>query len=113
MSFIRGGETITIRRRAASGTDEFGNKTYTTTNITIRDVLVGIGTTDEPVDAIRRPVDASLTVYLPGGTQILDGDIFVIRSSLWEKDGRAGEFTNPFGGSFTGGVVVPLRRRDG
>jgi hypothetical protein len=113
MSFIRGGETITIQRRTAGAVDEFGNKTYTTTNITVRDVLIGVGTTDEPVDAIRRAVDASLTLYLPAGTQILDGDVFVIRNSLWVKDGRAGEFSNPFGGSFEGGIVVPLRRRDG
>jgi hypothetical protein len=113
VSFIRGGETVTIQRRTAGQPDEFGNKTYTTQNIVVKDVLVGLGTTDEPSDAIRTPVDASLTLYFPPGTEILNGDVFVIRNSSWVKDGEAANFTNPFGGSFEGGVVVPIRRRDG
>lgn len=112
MSFIRGGETITIRRRSAAAVDEYGNATYSTTTITVKDALIGIGGTSEPVDPARDAVDAMVTAYLPNGTQVQDGDVFVIRGSQWVKDGSAEQWTPPFDG-LEGGVVVPLRRRRG
>lgn len=112
MSFIRGGETITIRRRSATSVDDYGNNTYSTTTITIRDALIGVGGTSEPVDPARDAVDAQLTAYLPNGTQIQDGDVFIIRGSQWVKDGSAQQWVTPFTGLETG-VVVPLRRRRG
>lgn len=113
MSFIRGGESITIKRRSAASTDDYGNTTHTTTNITVKDALIGVGGTSEPIDASRDAVDAQVTLYLPNGTLIQDGDIFVIRGSQWVKDGSAMEWISPFGMGFEGGVVVPLRKRNG
>jgi hypothetical protein len=112
MSFIRGGETILVKRRDQLAVDAYGNPTYTLTTITIKDALIGIGTTDEPVDPARDAVDAKVTLYLPNGTQIQDGDVFVVRGSEWLKDGSAEEWISPFPGMETG-VVVPLRRRRG
>ena len=112
MSFIRGGETITIKRRSAASVDEFGNKTFSTTTITVKDALVGIGTGDEPIDPTRNPSDYKVTLYLPNGTVIQDGDIFVVRGSQWQKDGGAMEWISPFTG-FETGIVVPLRKRNG
>lgn len=112
MSFMRGGETIQIKRRAASAVDDYGNTSHTVTTITVKNALIAIGGTSEPVDPARDAVDASVTVYLPNGTQILDGDVFIIRGSQWVKDGAAGEWISPFPG-MTAGVVVPLRRRRG
>lgn len=112
MSFIRGGETITIRRRSAASTDAYGNPTYTTTTITVKDALIAIEGSSEPIDAERDAVDAKVTAYLPNGTQVQDGDVFIIRGSQWQKDGNAGEWVSPFVGMETG-VVVPLRRRRG
>lgn len=112
MSFIRGGETITIRRRSAVAVDDFGNNTYSTVTITIKDALIGVGGTSEPVDPARDAVDATVTAYLPNGTQIQDGDVFFIRGSQWVKDGSAQVWVTPFTGLDTG-VVVPLRRRRG
>ena len=112
MSFIRGGETITIRRRSAASVDDYGNSTYSTTTITVKDALIGVGGTSEPVDPARDAVDAQLTAYLPNGTQVQDGDIFIIRGSQWVKDGSAQQWVTPFTGLETG-VVVPLRRRRG
>lgn len=112
MSFIRGGETITIRRRSESGVDDYGNPTYTTTTITLKDALVAFGSTDEPIDPERDAVDAKIVVYLPAGTVIVDGDEFTIRNSTWVKDGLASIWTNPFT-SFDSGVVVNLRQRNG
>lgn len=112
MSFIRGGETITIRRRSATAVDAYGNPSYTTTTITVRDALIGINSTDAPVDPARDAVDAKVTLYLPNGTQVQDGDVFVVRGSEWLKDGSAEEWVSPFPNMETG-VVVPLRRRRG
>lgn len=112
MSFIRGGETITITRRSAAATDDFGNKTYTTTTITVKDALIAFGATEEPIDAERDAVDAKITVYLPSGTVIQEGDRFTIRNSSWVKDGTPETWTNPFT-SFESGVVIQLRKRNG
>lgn len=112
MSFIRGGETITIKRRSALSVDDYGNKTYSTTTITVKEALIAIGGSSEPIDVARDAVDASLTAYLPNGTQVQDGDIFIIRGSQWVKDGNAQQWVSPFQGLETG-VVVPLRRRNG
>lgn len=110
--FMRGGETITIKRRSATATDDYGNPTYSTTTITVKDALVAVGGTSEPVDPARDAADASVTVYLPNGTLIEDGDLFIIRNSQWVKDGDAQEWISPFPAG-SAGVVVPLRRRRG
>lgn len=112
MSFIRGGETITIRRRSATATDDYGNNTYSTVTITVKDALIGIGATSEPVDAARDAVDAKVTAYLPNGTRVEEGDVFIIRGSQWVKDGSPQEWQTPFS-NLEVGVVVPLRRRRG
>lgn len=110
--FIRGGETITIKRRSAVATDDYGNPTYSTTTITVRDALIAVGTTSETIDPARDAIDATLTIYLPNGTQIQDGDVFVIRGSQWVKDGSAQEWVSPFPAT-EAGVVVPVRKRRG
>lgn len=112
MSFIRGGETITIRRRSATSTDDYGNPVYTTTTISIKDALIAFGNTDEPVDTARDPIDNSITAYLPNGTVVEESDQFIIRGTNWVKDGDPQTFTNPFT-SFDGGTVVKLRKRVG
>lgn len=112
MSFIRGGETITIKRRSATATDDYGNNTYSTVTITVKDALIGIGETSEPVDPARDAVDAEVTAYLPNGTRIEEGDVFIIRGSQWVKHGSPKDWSTPFN-NFETGVVVPLRRRRG
>ena len=112
MSFIRGGETITIKRRSATATDAYGNPTYTTTTITVKDALVAIGASTEPVDASRNPLDAKLTLYLPNEVTVQDNDTFVIRGTNWVKDGQTEEWISPFEG-LDGGRVIPVRRRVG
>lgn len=112
MSFIRGGETITIKRRSATARDTHGNNTYSEVTITVRDALIAIGTSSETIDPARDAVDATLTAYLPNGTEVRDGDVFIIRGSKWVKDGSAMEWVSPFPAT-EAGVVVPLRRRRG
>jgi hypothetical protein len=112
MSFIRGGETITIRRRSTTATDDYGNPTYTTTTITVKDALVAFGSTDEPIDASRDAIDSKITIYLPNGTAVQDGDTFIIRSTNWVQDGQKQEWVSPFNG-FSSGTLVQLRKRIG
>lgn len=112
MSFIRGGETISIKRRSATARDAHGNATYSETTITVKDALIAVGTSSETIDPARDAVDATVTLYLPNGTEIQDGDVFTIRGSKWMKDGSAMEWVSPFPGG-EAGVVVPLRRRRG
>ncbi|CAB4152500.1 hypothetical protein UFOVP609_13 [uncultured Caudovirales phage] len=111
MSFIRGGETVLIKRRTAVARDDFGNPTYTIDTITVNEVLVGIGSTDEPINVERDAVDAHLELYMPGTVEIQDGDVFVIRGSEWVKDGAAKNWVSPFIGLETGTLVSVRRRR--
>ena len=112
MSFIRGGETITIRRRSETSVDDYGNPTYSLTTITVKDALVAFGSTDEPIDASRDAIDSKITIYLPNGTAIQDGDTFIIRNTNWVQDGQYQSWVSPFT-SFEAGTVVQLRKRVG
>lgn len=111
MSFFRGNETVIIKRRSANAVDDYGNTTHTLTTITVKGCFLGFGSGSEPVDPTRDPIDTKVTLYLPNGTQILDGDRFVVRNTEWVKDGRQEDWQNPFG--LEVGVVVPVRKRNG
>ena len=109
---IRGDEPVIIVRRSQNGVDDYGNPTYTTQEILVRDALFSYGTTDEPVELARNPIDARLTLYLPRGVVIQPGDIFIIRETEWEKDGDPQEWQKLWQG-FDPGVVITVRRRRG
>jgi hypothetical protein len=111
VSFFRGSETVIIKRRSANGTDAHGNKTYSVTTIRVTDCMVGLGGTGEPGTADRDPIDQSLTIYMPNGTQVQPGDRFLIRGLEFAKDGNAQEWVPPF--DFNVGVVVQVKRRNG
>lgn len=111
MTFFRGSETVTIKRRSATATDEYGNKTYSSTTITVRDCLIGFGGESEGVEPTREPSDIGLTLYLPNGTQVQPGDRFIVRGTEFVKDGEAQDWTAPF--DFNVGVVVKVKRRNG
>lgn len=114
MSFIRGGETVQIKRRTANGVDEYGNTAHTFETITIKDVLIGLGGGKEPVMVDRDPIDQTITAYFPEGTVILEGDRFTIRGLEFVKAAAVEEWVSPFGTTnFQAGVVVALRRRIG
>jgi hypothetical protein len=105
------GETITVIRRTAGTVDDFGNPTYTTANITFTNCLVGWGTTNEPASADSDAVATQMTLYMPAGSEIHDGDIFNIRGDLFVKDGFAQAWSSML--NVAKGVVVVLRRHDG
>lgn len=113
MSFFRGNETVTIKRREQSGTDSYGNPTYTTTEIVVKHVFLGFQTVSnaEPIDPMRNAVDGQIVLYFPRGTVLEEGDTFVVRNTEWESDGRSMAWENPF--NLPSGVVIPIRKRDG
>jgi hypothetical protein len=111
MTFFRGSETVTIKRRSATATDEYGNKTYSTATITIKNAMIGFGGESEGLEPDREPSDVSLTLYLPNGTQVLPGDRFIVRGTEFVKDGEAQSWSAPF--DFNVGVVVKVKRRNG
>lgn len=109
---IRGNEPIVIVRKTANGVDAYGNDTFSTTEILIRDGLFAFGSTDEPIDATRNAIDAALTLYLPKGTVIEEEDVFIIREVEWVKDGDPEVWEQLWSG-FDVGVVVQVRKRRG
>lgn len=113
MSFFRGNETVTIKRRQKTGLDDYGNPVWTTTQIVVTGVFLGFQTVSnaEPIDPMRSAVDGQIVLYFPRGTVIEDGDEFIVRNSSWEKDGKSMAWENPF--NLPTGVVVPIRKRDG
>jgi hypothetical protein len=106
---LSGTESVTIIRRTLGAEDEYGLNQFTTTEIVIDKVLVGFGSTSQPVVVDAKPQDVSVTLYFPHGTVIMPEDEFIIRGSRWVKDGRVMDWVAPFG-SFSPGVVVNVRQ---
>lgn len=111
-AFIRGGETVVIKRRTQDGVDDYGNPKWVTTQVVVRDCLIAFGSSDEPAEADRDPIDTSLTLYLPPATVVEPGDVFHLRATDFVKDGSPQEWVSPFDG-FPTGVVIKVRRRNG
>jgi hypothetical protein len=107
---VRTDEPIIIHRRTESGTDSYGNATYTVQQILIRNGLFAFDSSgSEPVEIAGDPLKASLTLYLPPKTVVQDGDQFEIRETMWVKDGSQNEWQQLWPG-FTPGVIVKVRQ---
>jgi hypothetical protein len=110
-SILRGGEKVIIKREVSTETvDDYGNPIVTTTNIIVKNCLIAFGTTSEPIDVNRNPADIQLTVYMPKGTVVLDGDIFIIRETEFVKNGLPADWKST---NTLHSVVIPVRRRHG
>lgn len=109
---IRGSETVTIKRIVDTGeVDKYNMPITSTQNIIIKNCLIAFGSTNEEVNTTRNPEDAQLTIYMPKGTVIEDGDIFNLRETDFVKDGYPANWISPF--PIETGVVVIVRRRHG
>lgn len=110
---IRGDEPIFIIRKTLTGdVDQYGNETATTTEILIRDALFAFDNSSDSNEVNRNPKEARLTLYLPHGTEVRDGDLFEIRETLWVQDGTADDWTIA-SNNFEVGVVISVRRHRG
>ena len=105
------GETVTIIRRTLGAVDDYGNPTFTTSQISLPGCLVAWGSTNEPVSADSTPIDSQMTLYAPAGTVIEPEDVFLIRGVEYVKDGQPQGWVSML--NVSKGVVLPLRRRDG
>lgn len=103
------GETITITRSTALSTDAFGNPTYTTSTVTVDNVLVGWGSQGTNSEASRTPSDATITLYLTKALVTYPNDLFTVRETDWLFDGQQ-DWSALDGSSKT---VLHLRQRRG
>lgn len=88
LSFFRG-ETITIIRKTHLTTqDEYGLYKSTTEEVEVEGV-VGVQATNLSKDLGNVVERTTLTVFFDFGTEIYPDDIFIIRGSVWEKNGNA------------------------
>jgi hypothetical protein len=88
------GETIALHRRVASGYDEYGNVTYTTTTQTIS----GVAIWPESATEVIQNVDRTNTVYvvaLPVGHRVDAIDFITWRELDYEVQGEAERLQNP------------------
>lgn len=108
---IEGTESVTIIRQDSSTLDAYGNLSFSTFEVVVDGVLIAYNTSSEPVDINRDPVSAMVTLYLPFGTEIFDGDIFEIAGELWVKNGDPA--TWPVVNGLVPGVTIGLRRHLG
>jgi hypothetical protein len=108
---IQGTKSVTIIRQGSSTVDAYGNATFTTSEVVIDGVLVAYNSSSEPVDINRDPVSTMLTLYLPFGTEIFDGDIFEVAGEQWVKNGDPA--TWPIVNGLVPGVTIGLRRHLG
>jgi len=109
---IRGNETITIRRKSSSSFDQHGLPVVTETSIEVDNCLFWYGSSNEPVEVMRDPIDGQLVLCFPEGTEILDTDEFIVQGQSWLKDGIVVEYPQLWPG-FVPGIIVNVRRRDG
>lgn len=109
---IQGVESVTIVRKATTGTNEYGLPEETTQEIVVPRVLVGFGSTSEPVSAFEDPQAERVTLYFDPGTVIEQRDEFIVRGERFVKDGRHEDWATPFAGFFPG-VIVYVRAHRG
>lgn len=109
---ISGVESVTIVRKTTTGTDSYGLPVETEQEIVVPRVLVGFGSTEEPVSAFEDPQAQRITLYFEQGTVIEQRDEFIVRGDRFVKDGRHHDWVTPFPGFFPG-VVVHIREHRG
>lgn len=111
MSFWQGSETVIIKRRSGNAVDEYGNKTFNLTTITVNNCMVGFTSSMEMNTPEREAVDSSITLYLPNGTAVQAGDRFIVRGVEFIQNGEAQVWEAPF--DLKVGVVVNVKKRNG
>lgn len=110
---FEGSDTVTVIRETTDYTNlnEYGEPTKSQHSLTIKGVFVAWGATSTVEEIGRVYISNSITFYLPHGTTILPGDIFLFNNERWEKEGNAQVWNAPPSfESFAPGVVVQAKR---
>jgi hypothetical protein len=106
------GETVSLLRRAVTGTDADGNDVYGSTTVSVAGCASYPRTSSETTGE-RDTVIVGRTLIAPYGTVITPVDRFTLADGLtYEVDGVAGVWKSPFTG-YQAGVEVALRRVTG
>lgn len=109
------GRTVTRRRRTASGTDRYGNPTFTTLDTDIPGALFAPERSSEEVVAVgRNMVPSKPTLYwLRDEPDIRRDDVILVDGAVYEVDGIPSVWRDDLSGTDLGGLVVTLKRVEG
>lgn len=105
------GESV-VRLRAAASTDTYGDEARgAETSKTFTGVAVAPRYSTEANDN-RSAVIVGLTLYFPAGSDVLSTDRWRVRGAVYETDGDAASWVNPFT-SVNHGLEVAVKRVTG
>lgn len=105
------GQTVTLIRRTVSGRDELGNDVYSESPEPIPQAVVAPAGSTE-FTQFTDQVTASLTVFLPYGTEVSATDAVEIAGQRYEIQGEPSAWRSPFSGS-TSPIQLQLTRVTG
>jgi hypothetical protein len=110
------GETVT-RIRAGSKTDPYSGEPVdldwsAANELNIAGAGFDPGGSQSTLDARRDMVTTSPTLYLPAGSDVLEGDRMRVRGVVYAVDGRPADWRSPFTG-WRPGLVVTLKSVEG
>lgn len=103
-------QDVTLITRTKSGTDTFGNDTYTETLSTIKGAVAPAVSTE--VTAAGETVTTHPTLYAPPGTTITSIDAVQIDGLQYEVDGEPEVWNSPMTGEQFG-IAAHLQRVTG
>lgn len=107
------GEQVVRLRKAATGTDPYGNPISTETETAIDGCFFDPGGSREPVEVGRDQTVTTPKAYFPGQwPDITDDDRLRVRGLVFDVEGIPPNWRSPYG-SGLGGLVVELKRSEG
>jgi len=113
VSYFAASETVSLLRRAVTGTDADGADVYGTTTVTVTGCVSYPRTSVEALTGVRDTVIVGRTLIAPYGTVVTPVDRVTLADGLtYEVDGVAGYWSSPFTG-YQAGVEVALKRVTG
>lgn len=105
-------ELLTQIRLSSSATDSHGLPIWTETEIQLQGI-VAARTSNTVTEADAITISQGLTLYLPSGTDVQDGDKFIVRGKRYIIDGEAFDWRDGLGNWNPGTVVNLVREQNG
>lgn len=91
------GQTVTIRRRTVSGTDEYGNNVYSSVTEDIGLCVVQPAASGEQLQFADQ-LSTGITVFFPENTDVAYIDAVIVDGNEYEVQGSPNEWVSPFSG---------------
>jgi hypothetical protein len=105
------GQTVTLISRVVSGTDAYGNDTYSETSTDISPCVVQPASSTETIQWTDE-VATDLTVFMPYGTDVEAVDAVEINGDRYEVQGDVSSWVSPFSGH-TSPIQMRVRKVSG